>query len=116
MPITADPVAKNGSEEASELNLDTAKYSVLRDQKNYGHATRTLIKNNTAYSLSFNTSASIFFYSINTRETSTFLWLDNKVALLSYEGKDSRTFKKDKHLHLNFDHINQTLTAKKWRY
>lgn len=113
LPITAAPFVKNGIEDASELSLYTAKYSVLRDKKKYGHATRTLSKSNTAYSLSFNTSASIFFYSINTSETSTFLWQDNKVALLSYEGKDSRTFKKDKHLQLNFDHNNQTLTAKK---
>ncbi|MAG44525.1 DUF3108 domain-containing protein [Pseudoalteromonas elyakovii] len=113
LPITAAPLIKSGSEETSELNLYTAKYSVLRGKKKYGRATRTLSKNNTSYSLSFNTSASIFFYSIDTSETSTFLWQDNKVALLSYKGKDSRTFKKEKHLQLNFDHNNQTLIAKK---
>lgn len=112
LPLTAAPLINNGSEEASGLNLYTAKYSVLRGKKKYGRATRTLNKNNASYSLSFNTSASIFFYSIDTSETSTFLWQSNKVALLSYEGKDSRTFKKDKYLQLKFDHNNQTLITK----
>ena len=112
LPISATPVAKSGSE-ASELNLYTAKYNVLRGQKKYGHATRELKKNSTSYSLSFNTSASIFFYSIDTSETSNFLWQDNTIILLSYEGRDSRSFKKDKNLELKFDQKHRSLIAKK---
>ena len=113
LPITAASLTKEGSDEAAELKLYNAKYSVLRGKKKYGSATRTLNKNNTSYSLLFKTSASIFFYSIETSEKSTFLWKDNRITLLSYEGKDSRTFKEDQNLQLNFDHNNQYLIVNK---
>ncbi|TLX46342.1 DUF3108 domain-containing protein [Pseudoalteromonas phenolica] len=103
----------NGPNVISELSAYTAKYKVLRGNKEYGNATRALNKNTTSYSLSFNSNASMLFYSIETNQTSTFLWQENKITPLSYQGKDARTFKDDKNLQLNFNHEQSILTVDK---
>jgi hypothetical protein len=109
----AAPIVVEGSNETSKLYPYTAEYKVSRANKIYGSATRILNKYPSSYSLSFNTNASMLFYSIKTSEKSTFLWHKKQLTPLTYIGKDSRTFKDDKHLQLNFNHEQSILTVDK---
>jgi Protein of unknown function (DUF3108) len=96
-----------------KLNEYTATYSVSRGSKKRGKAFRIFNKTPSSYSISFNTNASALFYSIETKERSEFLWNGHSVTPLNYQGKDSRTFKKDKYLQLKFDHKKEILTVDK---
>ncbi|MGY8900909.1 MAG: DUF3108 domain-containing protein [Paraglaciecola sp.] len=109
----AASIVVKDSNEISKLKPYTAKYTVSRGDKKYGYATRILSENSTSYTLTFNTNASMLFYSIKTSEKSTFLWQENKIIPLSYKGKDARTFKDDKRLKLNFDYKKNILSIDK---
>ena len=109
----AASIVVEDSIEISKLNPYTAKYTVSRGDNKYGNATRILSENFTSYTLTFNTNASMLFYSIETLQTSTFLWQENKIIPLIYKGKDARTFKDDKNLQLNFNHEQSILTVDK---
>ena len=109
----AASIVVDDSNEISKLNPYTAKYTVSRGDNKYGNATRILSENSTTYTLTFNTNASMFFYSIETLQTSTFLWQENKIIPLIYKGKDARTFKDDNNLQLSFNHEQSILTVEK---
>ncbi|MCC2605318.1 DUF3108 domain-containing protein [Planctobacterium marinum] len=109
----ASAATNHSDEDIIKLNEYTARYTVYRGNKKYGEAYRVFKKTANYHSVSFNTSASAFFYSIETMERSEFLWNGESAIPLSYQGKDSRTFKKDKYLRLKFDYEKEILTVYK---
>lgn len=107
----ASATMNHSDKDILRLNEYTARYTVYRGNKKRGEAYRVFNKTANYYSVSFNTSASVFLYSIETRERSKFLWNGDTAIPLSYQGKDNRTFKKDKYLRLTFDYEKEILTV-----
>ena len=78
-------------------------YDVLRKGKKRGLAQRMLrMTGSSSYSLTMQSDASLFFYSISTCEKSTFRTSGGNLVPLSYNKVDDRTFKKTKHSALHF--------------
>lgn len=83
----------------------TAHYDVYRKGDKHGKALRRLSSDdNSLYTLTFKTDASIYFYSINTEESSQFLYENNQIKPMKYLGKDERTLRKTKHKTIEFDY------------
>jgi hypothetical protein len=88
----------------------TAHYDVYRKGEKHGKATRILsIDDNSLYTLTFKTDASMYFYSINTEESSQFSYEGHQIKPLKYSSKDDRTFKKTKHQVIQFDYAKGTV-------
>jgi hypothetical protein len=83
----------------------TAHYDVYRKGDKHGKAFRTLSRgDNALYTLTFKTDASIYFYSINTEESSQFLYENNQIKPIKYLGKDERTMRKTRNKMIEFDY------------
>lgn len=110
--VANESVSSNTSSKIALLTEYTAKYKVLRGGREYGNGIRSLAKNNNVYTLSLATSASAFFYSIDTRQTSRFSVYENDILPISYSSKDERSLKKTKRQFINFDYENNSITVK----
>lgn len=89
----------------TQLNEYVAHYQVYREGSNYGNAIRTLSKNeNSLYTLRLKTNTSVYFYSIDTEESSQFSYEKNHIKPIKYMGKDKRSLKKTKHVEMVFDY------------
>ena len=83
----------------------TANYHVYRKGDKHGKALRRLSRDDDSlYTLIFKTDASIYFYSINTEESSQFLYENNQIKPMKYLGKDERTLRKTKHKIIEFNY------------
>lgn len=107
----ASAAMNHSDKDILRLNEYTATYNALRGNKKRGQASRILNITPSSYSVSFNTSASAFFYSIETNERSEFWWDGDTATPLNYQGKDTRTFKSEKSLQLKFDYEKEILTV-----